>query len=430
MLVALFFAHPAGAAPPDGLSLLTLQEATQRALEKNHTLKAAGYSTEAAGFRVDLAQTAYKPTLDLSSDYSVSGSTLAGGSGIDQITTTRNSLGMSVGARLALFDATRGPSVESAKQGAKASQSDLEQSAQDLIFNVRSAYYQLLLDEELVEITGQQLANVTQRLEQARGFYEIGTVALSEVKQAEAAQAQAQLELTRTETTLELDWIELNLQMGEPGVATYELLPEVVEEAPQISLDTAFAYALDHRPELQSGWARVKAQLARVDAAYADRLPRLSVSAGYGLNGQPAPLDRTWNAGLVLSWSFYDGGVAKASAAEAKASAQVLTEQVLQSGDNVHREVASALAAWRQARVQARTAQVGVDAASEGRRLASERYRVGVGSALELSDAELSLTLSRAESARADFAARSAEAQLALAIGAPDLNRANLETVE
>ena len=215
--------------------------------------------------------------------------------------------------------------------------------------------------------------------------------------------------------------------MGEPGTATYQLLPEVVEEAPEVSLDEAFAYALDHRPELQSGWARVRAQLARVDAAYAGRLPRLSVSAGYGLNGQLAPLDRTWSAGLVLSWSFYDGGVASASAAEAKASAQALTEQVLQTGDNVHREVASALAAWRQARVQARTAEVGVEAASEGRRLAADRYRVGVGSALELSNAELSLTLARAESARADFFARSAEAQLALAIGTPDLKMVNLE---
>lgn len=408
--------------------MLRLEEATTRALENNHTLKAAGYTAEAAGHRVELAETAYNPTLGLTSDVSHSG-TASTADGISLVT-NRDSLGVSVDGRLTLYDGTRAPNLESAKQSATAADMDLEQSAQDLIFNVRSAYYQLLLDQELVTIAEQQLANVTQRVEQAQGFYDAGTVALSEVKQAQADQAQAQLELTRAETTLELDWIELNLQMGTPGTQTYTLESDPVREVTTMSLDTLFAYALDHRPELQSGWARVKAQLARVDAALAERLPRLSLSAGYGLNGQPTPLDQTWNAGLTLSWSFYDGGAAKASAAEAKSSADALTEQVRQQSDNVHQEVASALATWRQARVQAQTASVGVEAATEGRRLAAERYRVGVGSPLELSDAELALTQARAESARADFAARTAEAQLARAIGDPDLNIAVLENAE
>lgn len=407
---------------------LRLEEATARALEQNHTLKAAGYTAEAAGYRVDLAETAYNPTLDLSSDISHSG-TATTADGLSLVT-NRDSLGLSIGARMTLYDATRAPSLESAKQSAAASQSELEQAAQDLIFDVRSVYYQLLLDEELVNIARQQLANVDQRVQQAQGFHDAGTVALSEVKQAQADQAQAQLELTKAETTLELDWIELNRQMGTPGTGSYTLQPEPVSEAPSLKLDTLFAYALDHRPELQAGWARVKAQLARVDAALADRLPRLSLSAGYGLNGQPTPLDQTWNAGLSLSWSFYDGGAARASASEAKASAQALTEQVKQQSDNVHQEVASALATWRQARVQAQTAVVGVESAAEGRRLAAERYRVGVGSALELSDAELALTLARAESARADFSARSAEAQLAKAVGDPNLDLARLENTQ
>jgi outer membrane protein TolC len=421
-------AGPSAGAPPaltQAAPVLTLQEATARALEQNHTLKAAGYDAEAAGHRVALAETAYNPTLDISSDLSHSGST----STLDGATlvSDRDSLGMSAGGRLTLFDATRGPSVESAKQSEAAAQSQLEQTAQDLIFDVRSAYFQLLLDEQLVAISGQQVENVAQRVEQAQGFYDAGTVALSEVKQAQADLAQARLELTRAETTLELDWIELNKQMGEPGTSTYALVQEPVREAPAASLESLVAYALDHRPELQAGWARVRAQLARVDAVLADRLPRLSLSAGYGLNGQPSPLDQSWNAGLALSWSFYDGGATAASAAEAKASAESLGEQVRQQSDTVHQEVASALATWRQARIQAQTAAVGVEAAAEGRRLAAERYRVGVGSALELSDAELALTLARAESARADYAARSAEAQLALAVGSPTLDLASLE---
>jgi outer membrane protein TolC len=107
-----------GAAPP----LLRLEEATARALANNHTLKAAGYTAEAAGHRVELAGTAYNPSLDLSSDVSHSG-TASSADGISLVT-NRDNLGLSVGGRLTLFDATRGPNLESAKQSEAAAQSD------------------------------------------------------------------------------------------------------------------------------------------------------------------------------------------------------------------------------------------------------------------------------------------------------------------
>ena len=305
----------------------------------------------------------------------------------------------------------------------------MERTAQELILQIRTLYYQTLLDQDLLKIQQQRVENTRQRLDQANGFYEAGTAARNQVTQAQADLAGAQLEVTRAEAALELDWVDLNVLMGIPGQTTYQLQDEPAPDLPPMNVEQFMKLALDERPELQSGWARVRAQIARVDAAVASRWPTLSASAGLNFNGQPTPLDRTWSAGLVLSWSVFDGGLTRAQTNEAKASAEQLTKQVESAGNQVYQEIASAVTGWKTARVQYSTAQAGVDAAEQNRYLAAERYRVGVGSSLELSDAEFSLVQARIELARATSSARTAAAQLARAVGVVDISQISPEDI-
>ena len=359
---------------------------------------------------MDQAGTAYLPRLSATSNYlhseSNRGSADIAGDGQvffnpDVVTardtrSIRDNVTVQVGGTYTIFDPVRGHSVKQARENENAALAELEQTEQELVLQVTTAFYQAWLNTELLEIRRQEVENREQALTQATGFYEAGTSALSEVKRAEAALAQAQLEMTRAETNLELDWVELNRRMGLPSSQSYQLQADMEPEIPEAySLEDYMTVALDNRPELVAGWARVRAQLARVDAAVADRWPTLSARANYNLNGQPTPFDRTWSAGLVLSWEFFDGGLGKATASEARATAESLAEQVREQSNEVYQQVATALVGARQAVVQRQTALIGVEAAEESRRLAFERYRVGVGNALELSDAELALTPDR-----------------------------------
>lgn len=415
---------------------LTLAEVVAVTIEKNPDLMSADAAAQAAKFRVDQANTAYSPTLNLSSNYNHSDSTrgstsvvsggqllYSGASGSGSSNRTQDTLGSSLNARIPLFDATRGPNVKQAKESLTASKYDLERTAQELILQVRTAYYKTLLDQQLVDIQRQRVENNELRLKQAQGFYEAGTSALVEVTQAQSALASAQLELSRAEAALEIDWVTLNTLMGQPAQTSYLLESPELPEIPEYSVEKFMEVALEKRPELQAGWARVRAQLARIDAAVAGRWPTLSASLGYNINGQPTPFDRTWTAGIVLNWALFDGGADRAQAAEAKASAEQLKYQVESTGNSVYQEIANAITGWRTSRVQLETAEVGVRAAEQNRYLAAERYRVGVGNSLELSDAELALTQARSELAQALNASQTAAAQLSRALGVVDLNQ-------
>ena len=424
------------AVPPNGPTSLTLEEAVSTALSRNPTVKATQAAVKAADYRVDQAGAAYYPTLDLSNNFThtdtsqgsggvVSNGLLLSNSGGSN--NTRDVLSSSISARATLFDGTREPNFRRAKESLTAVEFDAEETAQELILQVRTLYFQTLLDQELAAIQKQRVENIQLRLNQAQGFYEAGTAARNEVTQAAADLANAQLEATRADATLELDWVRLNVLLGTPSQNSYQLTQEEAENVPSLSMEEFMKVALDERPELQSGWARIRAQLAQVDANSAARWPTLSASAGYNLNGQPTPLDRTWSAGLILSWSLFDGGLNRARAEEAKATAEQLTEQLESTSNTVYQEIAVALTAWRTAETQQTTAQAGLDAAEQNRFLAAERYRVGVGNFLELSDAELALTEARTNVARAANATRTAAAQLARAVGVVEIAEVSLE---
>lgn len=417
-------------------SPLTLEEAVSTALSRNPTIKATNAAVRAADYRVDQAGASYYPTLDLNNNFTHSESSQGSGgvvsnglvlSNSGNSNNTRDVLSSSINARATLFDGTREPNFRRAKESLTAAEFDAEEIAQELILQVRTLYFQTLLDQELATIQKQRVENIQLRLDQAQGFYEAGTAARNEVTQAEADLASAQLEATRADATLELDWVRLNVLLGTPSQQSYELSQEETETVPPLSVKDLMRVALDERPELQSGWARIRAQLAQVDASSAARWPTLSASAGYNLNGQPTPLDRQWSAGLILSWSLFDGGLNRARAEEAKATAEQLTQQLESTSNTVYQEIAVALTAWRTAETQKTTAQAGLEAAEQNRYLAAERYRVGVGNFLELSDAEFALTEARTDVARAVNAARTASAQLARAVGVVEISQVSLE---
>lgn len=413
---------------------LTLQQAVAAGIEQNPDLLAAGSASKAAKYAVDQAAAGYSPTLSLSTNYTHSDSTrgstsvvsggqlLYNGSGSGG-NSVQDSLSSSLNARLPLYDATLEPNLRQAKESKNATQYDQEKIAQELILQVRTAYFQTLLDQQLIEIQQQGVLNNQLRVKQAQGFYEAGTAAKVEVTQAQAALSSAELELSKAQAALEIDWVTLNTLMGRPSQASYQLEVPALPEVPDTTADKLMKIAADQRPELQAGWSRIKAQLARVDAAVAGRFPTLSASMGYNLNGQPTPFNRTWSAGIVFSWALFDGGADRARAAQAQATAEQLTHQVESTSNAVYKEIATALTGWRTSKAQYATAQLGLEAAQQNRNLAAERYRVGVGSSLELSNADLSLTQARSALAQALKASQTAAAQLARALGIVDLEQ-------
>lgn len=445
ILALLLAAAPAAAQAPTGVgagvpapasATLTLEQAEARALSNNPQINASAYSAEAAGQQVGATSSSLYPTLDAAVNYnhsadigSAGGETVVNnpGAGLnipivvqgrDGSTSIRDTVSTSLTARQTLLDFTRKHDIEAARQGERAALFTLDQTRQDVLLQVRQRYFDVYIDQVILDIRQETVDNRRARLEQAQGLYQAGSRARIDVASAESDLAQAQLALLRAQTQLDVDWIRFNVAMGAPEDTRYQLvLDEARERVPELDPDRLLETALAYRPELRNLEARLKAQLERLDAVYAGRLPTVGANASLGGSGQPTPLDGSWSAGLSLNWNIFDGMLSRYQAGEARATARSLAEQLEQQRLSVYQEVATQTVAVRQAAAQRDAAEVALASARESYRLASERYRVGVGSAIEVSDAELQLATAQSEVANASHALRNARAQLERAVG-------------
>ncbi len=118
-----------------------------------------------------------------------------------------------------------------------------------------------------------------------------------------------------------------------------------------------------------------------------------------------------------MSKPLFDGGQARASTRQAEAAlekAQLAAEHV---EDAIELEVTQAALAVNAARQKLKTTQATVDQAVEGLRIAQLRYENGVGTQVEVLDAQVALTAARTNNVNAQYDFQVALARLWSAMG-------------
>jgi outer membrane protein TolC len=172
--------------------------------------------------------------------------------------------------------------------------------------------------------------------------------------------------------------------------------PLQAEPAPRSELEVLVASAQAQRPERRALAARVAAADATAGAERGARLPQLAVSGGYSYANPnrdivPPTADwkDTWDIGVGLSWSVFDGGKRAAGEARARAQADAVREQLRELDRAIRLEITERTLELRTAEARLTVAERSVLSAAESRRVAADRYREGVIPSSELLDAEL-----------------------------------------
>jgi outer membrane protein TolC len=118
-----------------------------------------------------------------------------------------------------------------------------------------------------------------------------------------------------------------------------------------------------------------------------------------------------------LSWNVFNGFATGANVRKAEIQTLLSENDLMTARRNVASDVQKAVAQLSTARAQARVAQQSELTAKEGLRLARTRQEVGVGTQLEVRDAELKLTQAQLSVVGSLVDGREAEAALRRAQG-------------
>ena len=163
-------------------------------------------------------------------------------------------------------------------------------------------------------------------------------------------------------------------------------------------MEQAKAYALLHRSALVKSALDIKSAEEAVKSAKSGYLPTVAVKAGRGYadpDGYFGTSTKSWSVGATASWSLWDGGATQNAIKKANAQLEQAKEANLATVDAVLLAVQKAYLNLRSAEQTIQSTQTAVAQGQESFRIATLRYRAGVGTNLDVLDAETKLTDAR-----------------------------------
>ena len=234
--------------------------------------------------------------------------------------------------------------------------------------------------------------------------------------------ANAELALITAKNNYLVARVNLNNAMGLTEKLEFPL-EDIMGIAPRpIVLDEIVKTAFDQRPEILQLKAKQRSQEAAIQLAQSSYYPILSGTAQYLFRGRHMPSETAWDAfmGATLTVPLFSGFLSPNQVSEQRANLRNLLSQEDTLKLNIRLEAEQAFLAQKQAEEQVRVTQKTVSQAQENYDLAAGRYQVGVGSPLEITDAEVSLANAKANYIQALYNFKVAEARIEKAMG---LNR-------
>jgi outer membrane protein len=299
----------------------------------------------------------------------------------------------------------------------------------------REAYFRARAAKALIGVAQQTYANMNRHLAQITGFVQAGSRPEIDLAQARAGSANAHVGVIRTENDYIVARAELNQAMGVAGDTDYDVSDDTFPPVPgeNGAIGPLIDEAIQARPDLAAAEAQLRAQELSARAARGAYWPVLNAIAGAVDEGQsfkqtPSvdylgnPIlngGMAWNVwgGFQITWGLFQGLQTRGQVREADAQIDVARADRDRQVQEVWVAVQRAASSVRSAEEAVTAAEEALTAARERLRLADGRYAAGVGSIIELSDAEVAAANAGAQRVSAEYGLAAARAALCLALG-------------
>jgi outer membrane protein len=422
-------AGPAGAqagAPP---RVLGLEEALRIGLARQPQLRQAQANVQAARARVDQALAPLLPQLAGTASWERSesdvGVSVATGTLDVGGTAGRDRYSMGLTGRLLVWDFGQTSGRWRASRALAAGQEQSERATRAAVaLDVRATYFDAVAAKALLGVARETLANTERHLEQVRAFVEIGTRPPIDLALERTNVANARVSLIQAENAYATARVRVEQAIGATDLGPWEIADESLPPVPgeEGAPEPLLAEALAARPELAALSHQLRSQELTVRSLMGGYLPSLGVSGFVGSastveTGGSPELAGSWSTAVTLSWPLFEGGATRGQVREARANATALDAQLEQVRQAVRVEVEQARLGVRAAQAALVASEEAAQAAREQLQLAEGRYQTGVGSVLELADAQVALTTALGQRVQAEFQLAAARSQLLQALG-------------
>lgn len=292
-----------------------------------------------------------------------------------------------------------------------------EATVNDVIFQTKDAYYNVLFAYEAKRVAQDTVDKYQLFYNQARAFYTTGMNPKVDVTIAETNLSSAKLKLIQAENAVNLAIAKLNNVMGVPYIERYDVLDRLQYKPINLTFEQAIDTARDSRPELKLAEIRVEGTNQTVKLTKKSYFPTISLEGQYQRGGKSWNSNYGYNFGAYLTFPSINAMLIRNEIKEAKYLYDKELANARNTQNAIYLEIQNAYLQLEEKRNQLPVAILQVKQAKENYELSYGRYRVGEASPTELKDAENSYEQAQLTYYTALYEYNSAKALLEKSIG-------------
>jgi len=409
---------------------LNLERCINIALQKNPNITLASNTSKLYPSRASEAKASYLPQFNISSGYSRENPITDSSQG----NISNNNYSGNFGINQLIYDFGRTSSaVKIQNLDYKSSKFNIDNAVVQVEYNVKQAYYTALSAKISRDIYVESIKQYEKHLKQALAFFKEGTVSKIDVTTAQVNLSNAQLNYIKANDTYKTSISTLNNVIGIPDAPDYNIADTVTFRHPEsikinevkianatekgttkadnnsvlkqkvtktdiidnltfnkyeINYEDALKAAIDNRPDLKALIVQEAAANESIKLAKANYFPSMSGFVNYGWGGQQFPLDSGWSVGANLTIPVFNGFLTKYQVKEAKTNLDITKSNTEILKQQLYLQVQQAYITLIDSEKSIPLSEISVKQAKENLELADGRYNVGVGSSVDVVDAE------------------------------------------
>ncbi len=399
---------------------LTLERSIDIALKNSIVLNIAKEGSKGATAQKREALTGFLPTFNTSYNYTRLNEDpftrfvnvpppLTALNGAEITVGTKNNFTWSIEAKQPIF---AGGGILANYQASKIGEdaSFLEEAAkrQDVVQDVKIAYFDILRAQKILETARQSVEMLAAHNDVAQNYFNVGMIPKNDLLHAEVELANGKQSLIRALNAVELAKSRFNTVLKRKIFAPVEIVDVLTYQPLNQSFEQCLAVAQQNRPELKISSLRAEQAGKLVQVAQSDFLPSISLVGNYSRYGDNPSISgsdyqdaESWYLMAVASWNFWEWGKTKFRVDASKAKENQATEAAKELNDQITLEIKNAYLILQETEKQISVWQQVIEQAEENFRISEERYKERVATSTEVLDAQTLLTRAKSEYANA-----------------------------
>ncbi len=383
---------------------LDINEAIDRAMQNNPSLKEKELLFKASKEETTLARSGFKPTLDLSYNYSkFSQKSFVGANSASSADAT---LGYN------LFNGFADKyGLKSSEETQKATRFTHDAAKADLRLQVYLAYIDYLRSAQQIVVAQDTIKLLQQQLSDAKNFYEQGLFAKNDYLQVDVELSAAEQALLSSKRNVKIAFYRLKRLLGS-ALSEDETIEEISREQKELLIPRLKAKMLENRSELKLLDAQKRGLHYAYEAAASNYYPKVDAEAKYQVAGEdPLPdggvtfqVHEQSTVAVNLSWNLYQGGADEARRASLLYQESAGNERLNTLYLELDFQLEQAVESYELAKSQIKVAEKALEQAKENFRITKDQYDANIANTTLMLDAQRFLARAQVDHYEAYFA--------------------------